>query len=110
MSEFLNIDLTHDDRSVCLMIVASKSDDSQVGELFRGVSRAFADTERVTEDWMHVELERQVKAFEDATHFKFVWERSLWGKAPPTLSGSRTIWRNTCLPAPATEGRPKSSS
>ena len=72
MPEFMNIDLTHDERSVCLTIVALKSDDSQVGELLRGVSRAFADTERVTEDWLHVELERQVEAFEDATHFKFV--------------------------------------
>jgi len=80
--ELMNIDLTHDERSVCLTIVALKSDDSQVGELLRGVSRAFADTERVTEDWLHVELERQVEAFEDATHFKFVWERPFWGKAP----------------------------
>jgi hypothetical protein len=30
---------------------------------------------------MHAVLEKQVRGFEDATHIKFVWERSFRGKS-----------------------------
>lgn len=82
MQELIDMDLMHDETMVCLTIVVPKSSDRQVVELLRRVSRAFADTERVSEDRMHAELERQVEAFEDATHFKFVWERQFGDETP----------------------------
>ena len=47
-----------------------------------GVSQAFAETEGVSTEWMHAVLEKEVRGFEDPTHFKFVWERSFKGKSP----------------------------
>ena len=78
-----NIDLEHDTASVFLTVVIPKSTDEVfVAEFLRMVSRAFAETEGVSEDWMHGVLESQVRGYEDATHIKFVWERSFKRQNP----------------------------
>jgi hypothetical protein len=78
-----NIDLEHDTASVFLTVVIPKSTDEVfVAEFLRMVSRAFAETEGVSTEWMHAVLEKQVRGFEDATHIKFVWERSFRGRSP----------------------------
>ena len=87
-----HIDLEHDTASVFLTVLIPRStDDIFVAEFLRLVSRAFAETEgqsrairrrRVSTDWMHAVLEREVQGFEDSTHFKFVWERCFKGKGP----------------------------
>jgi hypothetical protein len=78
-----SIDLEHDTASVFLTVVIPKSTDEVfVAEFLRMVSRAFAETEGVTTEWMHAVLEKQVRGFEDATHIKFVWERSFRGRSP----------------------------
>lgn len=77
-----DIDLEYDTASVFLTVMIPKStDDIFVAEFLRLVSRAFAETERVSSEWMHAALEEQVRGFEDATHIKFVWERSFRGKS-----------------------------
>jgi hypothetical protein len=81
-----DIDLEHDTASVFLTVMIPKSiDDIFVAEFLRMVSRAFAVTEGVSEDWMHALLESQVRGHEDATHLKFVWERSFRGQNPRYL-------------------------
>jgi hypothetical protein len=78
-----DIDLEHDTESVFLTVMIPKStDDIFVAEFLRTVSRAFAETEGVSEDWMHAVLESQVRGYEDATHIKFAWERSFKGHKP----------------------------
>jgi len=78
-----DINLEHDTASVFLTVMIPKSiDDKFVAEFLRMVSRAFAETEGVSTEWMHVVLGKQVRGFEDATHIKFVWERSFRGKSP----------------------------
>jgi homogentisate 1,2-dioxygenase len=78
-----DIDLEHDTASVFLTVMIPKStDDIFVAQFLRMVSRAFAETEGVSEDWMHAVLEKEVRGFEDATHIKFVWQRSFRGKGP----------------------------
>ena len=78
-----HIDLEHDTASVFLTVLIPRStDDIFVAEFLRLVSRAFAETEGVSTDWMHAVLEREVQGFEDSTHFKFVWERCFKGKGP----------------------------
>jgi hypothetical protein len=78
-----DLDLEHDTASVFLTVMIPKStDDIFVAEFLRMVSRAFAETEGVSTEWMHAALEKQVRGFEDATHIKFVWERSFRGKSP----------------------------
>jgi hypothetical protein len=52
-----------------------------VAEFLRIVSRAFAETEGVSTEWMHAVLEKEVRGFEDPTHLKFVWERNFQGKS-----------------------------
>jgi hypothetical protein len=77
-----DIDLEHDTASVFLTVMIPKFiDDIFVAEFLRMVSRAFAETEGVSTEWMHAVLEKQVRGFEDATHIKFVWERSFRGKS-----------------------------
>ena len=77
------IDLEHDTASVFLTVMVPKdTDEIFVAEILRMVSRAFAETEGVSEDWMHAVLEKQVRGFEDVTHIKFVWERSFRGRSP----------------------------
>jgi hypothetical protein len=77
-----DIDLEHDTASVFLTVMIPKFiDDIFVAEFLRMVSRAFAETEGVSTGWMHAVLEKQVRGFEDATHIKFVWERSFRGKS-----------------------------
>jgi len=77
------IDLEHDTASVFLTVLIPRAtDDIFVAEFLRMVSRAFAETEGVSTDWMHAVLEREVRGFEDSTHLKFVWERSFKGKGP----------------------------
>jgi len=74
----VEIDLARDASSVYLTLVVPKqADDTVVAAWLRRVSRAFAATEGVDEDTMHSILESQVRGFEDATHLKFVWERSV---------------------------------
>jgi hypothetical protein len=76
-----DIDLEHDTASVFLTVMIPKSiDEIFVAEFLRMVSRAFAQTEGVSEDWMHAVLEGQVRGYEDGTHIKFVWERSFKGR------------------------------
>ena len=76
------IDLEHDTASVFLTVMVPKdTDEIFVAEFLRMVSRAFAETEGVSTEWMHAVLEKQVRGFEDATHIKFVWERSFRGKS-----------------------------
>jgi hypothetical protein len=78
-----HIDLEHDTASVFLTVMIPKStDEIFVAEFLRMVSRAFAETEGVSTEWMHAVLEKQVRGFEDATDIKFVWERSFQGKDP----------------------------
>ena len=78
-----DIDLEHDTASVFLTVMIPKStDDIFVVEFLRMVSRAFAETEGVSTEWMHAVLEKQVRGFEDATHIKFLWERSFRGQSP----------------------------
>jgi hypothetical protein len=77
-----DIDLEHDTASVFLTVMVPKdTDEIFVAEFLRMVSRAFAETEGVSTEWMHAVLEKQVRGFEDATHIKFVWERSFRGKS-----------------------------
>jgi hypothetical protein len=77
-----DIDLEHDSASVFLTVMVPKhTDEIFVAEFIRMVSRAFAETEGVSTEWMHAVLEKQVRGFEDATHIKFVWERSFRGKS-----------------------------
>ena len=79
----IDIDLQHDAASVFLTVVIPKSTDEVfVAEFLRMVSRAFAETEGVSTEWMHAVLETQVRGFEDANHIKFVWERRFKGKGP----------------------------
>jgi hypothetical protein len=78
-----DIDLEHDTASVFLTVMIPKStDDIFVAEFLRMVSRAFAETEGVSTESMHAVLENQVRGYEDATHIKFVWERSFEGQNP----------------------------
>lgn len=78
-----HIDLEHDSGSVFLTVLIPRSiDDIFVAEFLRMVSRAFAETEGVSTEWMHSVLEKEVRGFEDRTHLKFVWERSFKGKSP----------------------------
>jgi hypothetical protein len=78
-----HIDLEHDTASVFLTALIPKSTgDVLVAEFLRLVSQAFAETEGVSTESMHAVLEKQVRGFEDATHLKFVWERSFQGKSP----------------------------
>jgi hypothetical protein len=78
-----DINLEHDTASVFLTVVIPKSTEEVfVAEFVRMVSRAFAETEGVSTEWMHAVLEKQVRGFEDATHIKFVWERSFRGESP----------------------------
>ena len=77
-----DIDLEHDTASVFLTVMIPKFiDDMFAAEFLRMVSRAFAETEGVSTEWMHAVLEKQVRGFQDATHIKFVWERSFRGKS-----------------------------
>jgi len=78
-----HIDLHHDTSSVFLTVLIPRStDEIFVAEFLRMVSQAFAETEGVSVEWMHAVLEKEVRGFEDPTHFKFVWERSFKGKSP----------------------------
>lgn len=89
-----SVDLEYDTTSACLTVMIPKD----AGELFLAeflwrISRAFAETEGVSVDWMHEVLESLVEGFEDDSHFKFVWERSLEGKGrnyPQLLSVNLT--------------------
>ena len=79
----VEIDLAQDATSVWLTVVIPKqAKDAVVAAWLRRVSRAFAATEGGDEDRMHATLETQVRGFENATHLKFVWERSLPGWNP----------------------------
>jgi hypothetical protein len=78
-----DIDLEQDTASVFLTVTIPKSAaEILVAEVLGMVSRAFAETEGVSTEWMHEVLEEQVRGFEDAGHLKFVWERGLEGKGP----------------------------
>jgi hypothetical protein len=78
-----HIDLEHDTASVFLTVLIPRStDDIFVAEFLCLVSQAFAETEGVSPEWMHAVLEKEVRAFEDSTHLKFVWGRSFKGKGP----------------------------
>jgi hypothetical protein len=77
-----HIDLEHNTVSVFLTVLIPRStNDIFVAEFLRMVSRAFAETEGVSTEWMHAVLEKEVRGFEDPTHLKFVWERSFQGKS-----------------------------
>jgi hypothetical protein len=94
-----HIDLEHDTGSVFLTVLIPRSiDDIFVAEFLRMVSRAFAETEGVSAEWMHAVLEKEVRGFEDPTHLKFVWERSFQGKNP---SYPRRLGENLAKQRPA---------
>lgn len=88
------MDLEYNTTSVCLTVMIPKlAGDLFLAEFLWTVSRAFAETESISVDWMHEVLESLVQGFEDDSHFKFVWERSLEGKArhyPQRLSVNLT--------------------
>jgi hypothetical protein len=76
-----SVDLKNDTTSMCLTVIIPKhAGEVFVADFLRRVSRAFAETERVSVDGMHEVLESLVQGFEDDSQFKFVWERSLTGK------------------------------
>ena len=82
MQTLIDMDLHHDQNSLCLTLVILKSmDEMALADLLRAVSYAFAETESVSIDLMHAALESEVQGFETDSHWMFVWHRGFDAKS-----------------------------
>jgi hypothetical protein len=95
----VEIDLKHDSNCVYLAVeIPKEADEAFVSEVLWMVSEAFAETESVSEVWMHDVLETIVRGFESDSHLKFIWERCFEKNDPDYPERLR---RNLTQPPPS---------